>query len=58
LLPLFKFNATKEEDEDHSMWQELNHRHAKEKTPALSQQAPAPSPKSSVASSSNTNKES
>jgi urea transporter len=58
LLPLFKFNATKEEDEDHSMWQELNRRHAKEKTPALSQQAPAPSPKSSVASSSNTNKES
>ena len=59
LLPLFKFNSTKEEDEDHSMWQELNRRHAKET--ALAQKAtatPSAAPKSSVTSSSDTLKES
>ena len=59
LLPLFKFNATKEEEEDHSMWQELNRRHAKDTTPALqATTAPSAAPKSSVTTSSDTIKES
>lgn len=53
LLPLFKFNSAKEDDEDHSVWHDLNARRSRRNvTPDPPRPAPAATLKSSVTTAS------